>query len=105
MGRFSGKIGFCIVKETTPGVFMPSDPEERIYHGDVINRKVRLENGDGTNTDFTLNHDISIVADKFAKENIGFMKYVVLHGIKWEITSVTITNPRIQLSLGGVYNG
>lgn len=105
MGRFSGNIGFVKTIEKSPGVFAPEVIERR-YHGDIIARKVCLDtNGDSTNKDLTLSNDISIVADKFSKEHLGYMRYVVLHGLKWEIVSAVIEYPRIRLILGGLYNG
>ena len=83
MGRFYGAIGFVETVEQSPGVYVPK-VTERTYHGDLIARRVRLEEtSETTNTNFKLNNDISIVADKFAKENFGFMQYVVFCGIKW----------------------
>ena len=104
MGRFCGAIGFAETVEQSPGVYVPK-VTERTYHGDILARRVRLEEtSETTNTNFTLNNDISIVADKFAKENLGFMQYVVLYGTKWKITSATIEYPRIKLTIGGVFN-
>lgn len=105
MGRFSGNIGFVETVEMSPGVFIPKVTERRC-HGDIIARKVRLDsNGDSTNKDLTLSNDISIVADKFSKEHLGYMRYVVLHRLKWEIISAVVEYPRIRLTLGGLYNG
>lgn len=104
MGRFCGAIGFAETVEQSPGVYVPK-VTERTYHGDFIARRVRLEEtSETTNTNFTLNNDISIVADKFAKENFGFMQYVVFCGTKWKITSATIEYPRIKLTIGGIFN-
>lgn len=104
MGRFSGKIGFVETVETASGIFSPV-VTERQYHGDMITRRVRLDaNGDSTNDELTLNNDISVVADKFSKEHLGYMRYVILHGLKWKITSATIEYPRIRLTIGGLYN-
>lgn len=104
MGRFCGAIGFAETVEQSPGVYVPK-VTERTYHGDILARRVRLEEtSETTNTNFTLNNDISIVADKFAKENLGFMQYVVLYGTKWRITSATIEYPRIKLTIGGMFN-
>lgn len=104
MARFSGKIGFSVERETSPGVYMP-ETTERTYRGDLISWRVRLDaSNDSTNKNLTLNNDISIIADKFAKENIGYMVYVVLYGAKWQILSATIDYPRIQLTIGGMYN-
>ena len=104
MGRFCGAIGFAETVEQSPGAYV-QNVTERTYHGDVIARRVRLEEtSETTNTNFTLNNDISIVADKFAKENLGFMQYVVFCGMKWKITSATIEYPRIKLTIGGIFN-
>lgn len=104
MGRFSGKIGFVETVETSPGIFEPV-VTERPYHGEMITRRIRLDaNGDSTNDDLTLNNDISVVADKFSKEHLGYMRYVILHDLKWKITSATIEYPRIRLAIGGLYN-
>lgn len=104
MGRFCGVIGFAETVEQSPGVYVPK-VTERTYHGDILARRVRLEEtSETTNTNFTLNNDISIVADKFAKEKLGFMQYVVLYGTKWKITSATIEYPRIKLTIGGMFN-
>ena len=84
MGRFSGNIGFVETVEMSPGVFAPEVTERRYI---------------------VLNNDISIVADKFSKEHLCYMRYVVLHGLKWEIVSAVVEYPRIRLTLGGLYNG
>ena len=105
MARFCGKVGFVQVAEQRPGVYLPGDPIERTYHGDAITRRVRLDNNsDSTNKDFMLSEEIRIVADKFAKENIGYMRYVIIHGQKWKITAASIEYPRITLTVGGLYN-
>lgn len=103
MGRFSGKIGFIKTVETEPDVWQPQSTE-RAYFGDVLTRKVRFENGDSVISNLSLNNDISIVANQFALDNIGYMRYVVYQGQKWQITSATLAYPRIVLSIGGLYN-
>ena len=57
MGRFCGAIGFAETVEKSPGVYV-QNVTERTYHGDVIARRVRLEEtSETTNTNFTLNND------------------------------------------------
>ncbi len=101
--RFSGKVGFITTKETSPDVWEPSITE-RTYFGDVLARKVRFENGESTNSNLTISNDISIVVDSFAKNNLGYMRYVQFGGQKWTIQSVTTAYPRLTLSLGGLWN-
>ena len=63
------------------------------------------QNSSGTNNNLVIYNTISIVADEFANENIGAMRYVRWHGDLWEITGIDIQRPRIILTIGGLYNG
>ena len=58
-----------------------------------------------TNDNLNINRQISIVADQFAYDNIGFIRYAEFMGSKWKVTSAEPQQPRIVLTLGGVYNG
>lgn len=106
MAKFSGQIGFIITAETEEGsgIFLPKTVERK-YFGDVRSHRTRYEPSEGTNSDIRLNTEVSIVADSFAECNLGVMRYVTLHGVKWAIESATIAYPRINLIIGGVYNG
>lgn len=104
MAKFSGIIGFMTYNEVTPGVW-----EEviipRHYHGDVIKLTRQSEHGEGLNDNLTINNQISIVADAFAKQNLQALRYVEWMGARWKVTSVDIQPPRLILQIGGVYNG
>lgn len=104
MGRFYGQIGFLINEETVPGVWAEKIVE-RPYYGDVLKHRMNWQSGDGLNDNITLNNDFSIVADTYAYENIGVMKYVKWNKVLWKISSAEIEYPRIRLTIGGVYNG
>lgn len=104
MAKFYGKIGFVKVSETAPGVYRPKEVLKS-YKGDLLNLVNRWEPGENTNDELVLNNRISIVADSFAYQNIGAMKFVEQYGSRWKITAAEIQRPRIILSVGGVYNG
>lgn len=106
MAKFSGKIGFIVTKETPEhsGIYLPTTVERK-YFGDILTHRTHYEPGEGTNSDIQLNTEISVVADSFAEQNLGFMRYVAMYGTKWAITSARIAYPRINLTIGGVYNG
>lgn len=104
MSKFSGLIGFSETTETSPGVFTDTVVPKR-YYGDVERQGRRWEKSDSVNDDLTINNYISIVADSFALENIGSMKWVSIGGSKWKVSSVEIAYPRIKITLGGVWNG
>lgn len=104
MARFAGKIGYEIIKETSPGVYRAPCIVERMYKGDVLQNRKSSEPGQWLNDDININNEISILADAYAYEHFYAMKYVVWMGTKWKIRSVEVERPRLILSIGGVYN-
>ena len=104
MGRFYGQIGFLITEETVPGVWKETIVE-RPYYGDVLKHKFNWSSSEHLNDNIALANDFSILADKFAYEQIGAMKYVKWHDARWKISTAEIEYPRIRLTIGGVYNG
>ena len=44
------------------------------------------------------------IADSFAKDNFHLMKYIEFEGTKWKITNVEVRYPRLNLTVGGIYN-
>lgn len=105
MAKFHGKIGFLKTVESRrdPGVWI-EEITEKSYRGEVLTRSFRSEASEHLNDNITISNRISIVADAFAKENLGYMKYAVLNGFPWEITGIESVYPRVILTLGGVYN-
>lgn len=105
MAKWHGTIGYVKTEETSPGIYSEV-VTERNYYGDIIRDNKRWSpNSNSTNEDLTLNAQFSIVADSFARENLGYIKYVVYMGTKWKITSIDPQFPRLILAVGGVYNG
>lgn len=104
MGKFYGPIGFIDSVETRPGVFVDM-PVNHMYYGDVITRSFRSNNGLSVNDSVTVNDQISIVADPYARNHFHSMKYVKWMGTAWEVTSVSEQYPRLLITIGGVYNG
>lgn len=109
MGKFVGIIGFLVTEEKEPGLNAPI-PKERSYRGDLLRNNVkREENPDSINDNINISNQISIVANPYAKEHIYEMKYLKFRmpklGGVWKITNAEIQEPRIILTLGGVYSG
>lgn len=104
MAKFYGKIGYCVSAETAPGVWT-QQIIEREYYGDVTRNSRRVESAQQVNDNLVVNNIISIVADDFAYENTPFMVYAEYMGNKWKITNVEILYPRLNLTMGGLYNG
>lgn len=105
--KFSGNIGFMIdEQEISPGRWIPKI-KERHYVGDVRrnNRRNQPVN-DQQNDNITINNQISIISDIYLKNNWPTIKYVLWNGVKWKVSDIDLDNyPRIDINLGGVYNG
>jgi hypothetical protein len=104
MNRFYGNVGFVKDKETAPGVIMPTIIEKP-YYGTINRQNRRWDTLNEVNDHLTLSEEISIVADDYFYENIGYIAYVVRLGVKWKVKTITPSYPRIILELGGEYNG
>lgn len=102
--RYYGRIGYAVNVETSPGVWT-DQITERTYGGDVNRRNLKWQNGEHLNNNLDVSNVISIVADPYAIANLGKMKYITWMNSKWEIQSVEYVHPRINITIGGVYNG
>lgn len=101
--KFHGNVGFLRMADKGHSVYEAA-LVEKPYYGDVLKYSKRYENGSQVHDDLVINNQISIVADRFAYENYGSMRYVIWNSQKWKITAAEIDYPRIILSLGGLYN-
>lgn len=104
MSKFYGKIGYAMTVEKARGVWV-EETVEKFHHGDILHMSRRSVTSDKVNDDVTISSQISIIADPFACENFGRIRYVVLGGIQWEVNSVDLEYPRLKLNLGGEYHG
>ncbi len=104
MAKYCGNIGYCVEEETRPGVIEPI-MKERKYYGDILSLKRNTQNGDKINDTLVLNTRISVVSDPFAAQNLNALKYIILNGIRWKISSIDIQFPRMIVETGGEYNG
>lgn len=104
MARTSGVIGFVISEEIRPGVW-EDNTVERKYRGELLQNSYRFQTTDQVNDDITLASKISIVADQYAFKNFHAMRYVEFMGVKWKITAVEPSYPKLILTVGGLYNG
>ena len=105
MAKWSGKIGFTKTVETEPGLWEPT-VVEKPYFGDKTSDRWRRQNSDKVNDALTLSITVSVIADSFANDNLGYMTYITDRGHKWKIEDVDNTQfPRLILTIGGIYNG
>lgn len=104
MAKWYGVIGYADTVEVEPGIW-EEQVTERPYYGELIRNTRRLQTTDKVNDDLTISNQISIVSDPYAINNFHAMKYAVLWGTKWKITSVEVQYPRLILEIGGKCNG
>lgn len=103
MAKYFGIIGFAEMKETKPGVYV-EEITERQYYGDLIRNTRRLQTVSTLNDDINISNEISIVSDPYANENFHSIRYATFMGKKWKASSVDVNYPRLNLTLGGLYN-
>lgn len=104
MAKCSTIIGFSITSETKPGVWKQSIVQ-REYIADIIDMGRRLQSNNSINDNFTVADKLSLIADPFARENFYSMKWIEYAGAKWKVSSVSVSYPRLILTLGELYNG
>lgn len=104
MAKWYGKIGYAELVENKPGDW-DEEIVERSYSGDLIRNTRALQNSGGVNDNVNISNQISILADPYATQNFHAMRYAEFMGTKWKITNVEVSYPRLNLTLGGVYNG
>ena len=103
--RYYGKIAFRSTAETVPGIWK-EEIIERPYYGEVLRNYLALHTeSKEVNDDISLRNQISIVADQFAYNHFQDMIYVEFMGTKWKAQDVEVVMPRLQITLGGEYNG
>ena len=105
MSKFYGKIGYEELSETSPSVYTPTIVE-RCFSGQTERDYTRVSpQSNGVNDDISLSNEISFVADPYALNHFHTIRYVVWHGARWRVTGAEEKFPRINLTIGGVYNG
>lgn len=104
MARFFDKVGFVPTGIFVDGVWT-ANPTERAYKGEVLEQTSSIEPADKVNDDVRLQNRIRITGDSYALEHFSDIKYVLWHGTRWTVNTVTVERPELTLSLGGVWDG
>lgn len=105
MNKFYGNIGYVETVETEPGYW---EPQETVYpyYGDWVRYSSKFQiSSDSTNDDKDVANELSIVADPYAFQHFSNMRFVEFMGARWKITAITPQQPRLILTVGGLYNG
>lgn len=104
MAKFHGIVGYVKTEEIRPGVW-ESVITEKVYFGEFNRLSKSWQNGTKVNSDIVIRAEVSIVADPYLISHKHNIRYVVIDGTPWEVSSIEPNHPRLILNLGGVYNG
>ncbi len=113
MAKFYGGLGFITTEERIDmvngeavhtGIYQRAESVRECY-GDILKNIRRFEKLDaGSNEDINISNTFSVICDPYAFENLEHLRYLLWNSNKWKITSYDIEYPRLNLTVGGVWN-
>ena len=104
MTKFRGSIGIDRGSvENSPGVFEPFIEEVEVT-GEMRNLSARWQSHEQRDS-VSARHVLSIVTPENSIIDFTEVVYVVWQSWKWSVVSIEYKRPRIELTLGGSYNG
>lgn len=104
MNKFWGTIGFVKQVETSPDVWT-EQVTERKYVCEKVRNGSRWQGSTQVIDDIVIDNQFSILADPYAWDELGSIRYLIRNGSKWKITSIGEAYPRLTITLGGLYHG
>jgi len=107
--KWSGKIGFFVDEEVFKdgvgtGVWKQKIVEKH-YSGDLLRDYRTQDPSNFVNESLNISNSISIVCDRFIDEHIMDIKYIEFKHKRFKVKAFTQNYPRIELTIGGLYNG
>lgn len=104
MSRFRGPIGITRGHhETEDGIIRQYIDEVEVY-GEIRNDGASWSQH-GMNESVRAKHLLSVVTPEQSVIDFNAVVYVVWQGRKWSVTAIQYKRPRVELTLGGLYNG
>lgn len=106
MTRFHGLVGFVSQGEVSPGVWEANIITKRYYYGNMIRDSYSIvPTSDSTNDNLKLSNQLSVVADSYMLSHLPDIKFVMVKGVSWRVSSIEVDHRRVIMRLGEVYNG
>lgn len=103
MTRYRGTIGIDRgLTETSPGIFK-QEIFELVVSGEMRTQQAGWSDYNINNT-LKARHTLSVVTPESTDINFTDVVYIEWKGKKWTVTSVQYKRPRVELTLGGLYN-
>lgn len=103
MKRWCGNIAFTNTVEVEQDVWV-DQPVTKFYKGNILQEYVKNQDNN-VNEDINISNRVSVITDMFLMSHLNSISYVEFYGIKWKVSSIEVSYPRVNLTLGGVYNG
>lgn len=104
MSRFRGPIGVNRgLLQTAPGIYV-NDIEEIEVFGEIRNDAGARWAQQNMGETLKALHILSVVTPEDSDIDFNSVAYIVWKGRKWTVTSVQYKRPRVDLTLGGLYN-
>lgn len=104
MAKYHGMIGYIIPTEVRPCVW-EEVPVEKEAYGDFLDDRSNVQKTDKVNNNISISGRLSVMIDQYAITNFQHIRYAVLMGTAWSVTSVRPAYPKLQITLGEMYNG
>jgi hypothetical protein len=104
MAKTSLTLGFAVQSETAPDVFTANIYEKTNYPADVLQDQKQWKPGESTNDTLDIMNKFSVLLDDYLMVNLAQLRYVVYGGVKWQVRTLNPKRPRLDISVGGVYN-
>lgn len=104
MTKFRGNIGLNRGPvESDPGIFSQNIEDVEVT-GDMMSLGLRWQ-GAGMQDTLKAKHILSIITPEEESVEFNEVVYVEWHSRKWSVVSIEYKRPRVNLTLGGLYNG
>lgn len=105
MSRFWGYIGINkgIVESGTPGVVEYEIERVRVS-GEIRNARLSWPNANARER-LSAQHVLSLITPEDSDIDYNGVVYVEWHNTQWAVTAIQYNRPRLELTMGGLYNG
>lgn len=105
MPRYVGRVGVRQdAVETEPGIYTEGI-EEISVQGELRLERLGWRGGELSQDKPRARHVVSLVVSQRLVELMTDVVYVTWAGRKWSVMSIDAKHPRLNLTLGGLYNG
>jgi len=105
MAKASGILGYAMEQLNEETGIVSNTPVEIKVAGNMSRNNPRMSYPDSVNGTLTMSMSFSFIADQFAVKHANMIRYIIINGQAWNVNTIQILRPRIQIEIGGVYNG